>query len=182
MTQTAPAKVVRGRRVDRAGAPSSKRRERGLAIAMVLPAVVIVAGVYAYPAVATAVYSFARLDVATFGIERFVGLSHYLSAIQDPAFLSITLRTTYFGIALTVTTIVFSFLIALLLNQDFRGRGIVRVVVLLPWAVPPIVGGVLWVQMFHAEFGFINGLIRAFGGAGDIIWLGRPDLALHAVL
>ena len=83
---------------------------------------------------------------------------------------------------LCLVTVVLSFAIAVLLNKTFLGRGLVRVTVLLPWAVPPVASGVLWVQMFHAEFGFLNGLIRAFGGEGDIIWLGGQTIALHSVL
>ena len=146
------------------------------------PAVLVVAAVYVIPAVATLTFSVIRLNVAPLRIERFVGPRHYVNAITSEAFWSVTLRTLYFGVMTVVFTLTVSFRIALLLNRSFRGRTFVLVTVLLPWAVPPVVSGVLWVQMFHAEFGFINGLVRAFGGSGDILWLGRPLLALHAVL
>lgn len=162
---------------------SARQRSDSLAgIGMVAPAVVLVATVYLYPAVVTLLYSFARIDPADFSFERFVGLQNFSRLLRDDAVQGVIWRTIYFGVAVMVLTIAISFLIAMLLNQSFRGRGLLRVVVLLPWAVPPVVSGVLWGQMFNAEYGFVNGLIRVFGGEGNIIWLGEPALALHAVI
>jgi multiple sugar transport system permease protein len=148
----------------------------------VAPALVLVGGVYAYPAITTFAFSVGDLDLASFRVVRSVGLAHYLAALADQAFHATTVRTIYFACAVVLLTVVAAFPIAVLLNQRFWGRGLVRVVVLLPWAVPPVVSGVLWGQMFHAQSGFINGLIRALGGTGDIIWLGDATLALHAII
>lgn len=158
------------------------RSEKWLALAFVAPAVLVVAGVYVYPAVMTLLYSVSELEVATLSIESFVGLDHFRSAITSAQFNAVVLRTVYFGLMIVLLTMVFSFFIALLLKETFRGRDLLRVIVLLPWAVPPVVAGVVWNQMFHADFGFINGLIRTFGGEGNIIWLGDPNLALHAII
>lgn len=159
-----------------------RRSETWLAVAFVAPTIVLVGGVYLYPAVMTLLYSFAELEVASLSIERFIGLENFRNAVASEESRAAILRTLYFGTMLVLLTTVFSFLIALLLKQNFRGRGFLRLIVLLPWALPPIVSGVLWSQMFNANFGFINGLIRAFGGEGDIVWLGEPVLALHAIL
>ena len=150
---------------------------------MVAPAVLLVAGVYAYPAISTVLYSLASIDLSPrFRISGFVGLRNFGRQLTNSAFWEATGITVYFGLMLCVVTVILAFLIALLLNRTFLGRGLVRVTVLLPWAVPPVASGVLWVQMFHAEFGFMNGLIRMFGGEGDVIWLGGQVIALHAVL
>lgn len=159
-----------------------RRSETWLAVAFVAPTIVVVGGVYLYPAAMTLLYSFAELDVASLGIERFIGLENFRNAVASEESRAAILRTLYFGTMLVLLTTVISFSIALLLKQSFRGRGFLRVIVLLPWALPPIVSGVLWSQMFNANFGFINGLIRAFGGEGGIVWLGEPVLALHAIL
>ncbi len=161
----------------------ARKRGRRVALTLVAPAVLLVAGVYAYPAISTVVYSLASIDLSPrFRISGFVGLQNFARQLASPSFWEATGVTVYFGAMLCVVTVVLSFLIALLLNQTFLGRGLVRVTVLLPWAVPPVASGVLWVQMFHAEFGFLNGLIRAFGGEGNVIWLGGQVLALHSVL
>lgn len=158
------------------------RSETWLALAFIAPSILVVSGVYLYPAIATLLYSVSELDVATLSIESFVGLEHFRSAVTSEQFNAVVLRTVYFGVMVVLLTTVLSFLIALLLKQTFRGRDLLRVIVLLPWAVPPVVAGVLWSQMFHAEFGFVNGIIRTFGGEGNIIWLGDPTLALHAII
>jgi len=162
---------------------SARLRSRRAAVAMVAPAVLLVAGVYAYPAVSTVVYSLASIDLSPrFRITGFVGLRNFVRQLTDSVFWEAAGITVYFGVMLCLATVVLSFLIALLLNRTFLGRGLVRVTVLLPWAVPPVASGVLWVQMFHAEFGFLNGLIRALGGEGNVIWLGGQAIALHSVL
>ena len=168
----------------RLGPPRKPRlsSEARLAILMVAPAVLIVGGVYLYPALLMLLFSVSRIDVATFSIERLVGLDNYIAVISDAAFGAIAGRTVYFaGVASLLTTLC-AFPIALLLNQPFPGRSIVRVAVLLPWAVPPIVSGVIWGQIFHADFGFLNGILRALGFPGDVIWLGDATLALHALI
>lgn len=157
-------------------------REAVLALALVAPASLVVAGIYVYPALATLVYSVSELDTATLAIERFVGLENFADALASAAFREAALRTVYFGVMVVLVTMSASFLIALLLNQRFVGRGALRAIVLLPWALPPIVSGVLWGQMFNADFGFINGVLRAFGADGDVLWLGNPTLALHALI
>ncbi len=161
---------------------SRRHSETWLAVAFVSPTIVVVAGVYLYPAVMTLLYSFAELDVASLSIESFVGLENFRSAVASEESRAAILRTLYFGLMLVLLTTALSFLIALLLKENFRGRGFLRVTVLLPWALPPVVAGVLWSQMFNANFGFVNGLIRAFGGEGNIVWLGEPVLALHAII
>ena len=161
----------------------ARLRGRRVALAMVAPAVLLVAGVYAYPAISTVLYSLAFIDLSPrFRISGFVGFRNFARQLTSSAFWEATGITVYFGVMLCVSTVVIAFMIALLLNRTFLGRGLVRVTVLLPWAVPPVASGVLWVQMFHAEFGFLNGLIRAFGGDGDVIWLGGQVIALHSVL
>ncbi len=156
--------------------------ETRLALALVAPTLVAVAGLYLYPLGLTLVFSFGRVDLATFSVSEFVGFNNYLRIIRDPAFQAIALRTVYFGAIISLATTVISFFFALLLNQAFLGRSIVRVAVIVPWAVPSVVAGILWGQMFNAQHGFINGFIRALGGEGGIIWLGEPLLALHAII
>ena len=150
---------------------------------MVAPAVLLVAGVYTYPAVSTLVYSVTSIDLSPrFRVENFVGLRNFVNQLTDDVFWEAAGVTLYFGVMLCLATVILSFSIALMLNKTFLGRGLVRVTVLLPWAVPPVASGVLWVQMFHAEFGFLNGFLRALGADGDVIWLGGQVIALHSVL
>ncbi|TLP79884.1 carbohydrate ABC transporter permease [Nesterenkonia sphaerica] len=145
------------------------------------PALLLVGGVYLYPIAATLVYSVATIDIGTYTIESFVGLDNFTRVISSSAFIPTLLRTLYFGLLVVLITLVPAMFIALLLNEQFRGRTFVRLVVLLPWAVPPVVGGVLWGQMFQSEFGFINRILGELGLPDDTIWLADPALALHSL-
>lgn len=149
----------------------------------VVPAVLLVAGIYIFPAVQTLMFSFGQVDVMSFSVVRFVGFDNYVRVFQDPRFVDATVRTLYFGVVVVGVGIVLSYAIALLLVQRFVGRGVVRVAVLLPWAVPPVVAGVMWGHLFHAEIGIINALLRHLGLISrNIVWLGEPTLALHVIM
>ncbi|MDE0709883.1 MAG: sugar ABC transporter permease, partial [bacterium] len=115
------------------------RRGHRAAIALVAPAVLIVAGVYAYPAITTVAYSLSDIDLSPrFRIVRFAGLDNFINQLGSGKFWEATWITLYFGLMLCLVTVVVSFGIALLLNKTFLGRGLLRVTVLLPWAVPPV--------------------------------------------
>lgn len=185
MTQTATPQVPAvppGLAEATVSAGSAQRRERWTGLALVLPALLIVGGVYLYPMITTLVYAVSSIDIATYTIESFVGVDNFARVIGSAAFLPTLLRTLYFGLLVVMVTLVPSLFIALVLNERFWGRTFVRLVVLLPWAVPPVVGGVLWGQMFQPEFGFINKIMGAVGLPSDTIWLGDPSLALHALV
>jgi ABC-type sugar transport system permease subunit len=69
--------------------------------------------------------------------------------------------------------------LALLLNEHFRGRKPVRVLVMLPWAVAPVVSGVLWRYMFQSNYGLMNALLYQLGIISSyMVWLDKPTLAL----
>lgn len=158
-----------------------RRPETRLGWMLVAPALAVLIAVYFYPAITTLLFSFSKVSLSELRIEGFVGFAHYRAAFANEAFKNTVVRTLQFGGVVVALTLLVSFPIALLLNRPFWGRGIVRTAVLLPWAVPPVVSSVLWGQMFHAEAGFINGLIRAFGGEPRI-WLGDPTLAFYAII
>jgi ABC-type sugar transport system permease subunit len=149
---------------------------------MIAPALVVVAGVYVYPALRTLTFSFGNVDIASFTVERYIGLDHYWDVLADSTMRRVAVRTVYFGGLSALLTVLLAYPIALLLNRRFIGRGLLRVTVFLPWAVPPVVSGVLWGQIYHAEYGFLNGFIRMLGGTGRTIWLGEANLALHAII
>jgi multiple sugar transport system permease protein len=153
-----------------------------LSAGLVAPALVLVAGIYLYPAVFTLLLAFARFDMAALEIERWVGLGNFQHLFANPKFVDAIWRTIYFGLLIALGSTILGFLIALLLNQQFHGRALLRVVVVLPWAVPPVVAGVLWGQMFHADVGFINALLYRLGLIESYrIWFGDGTTALHII-
>jgi len=158
------------------------KKEKRLAWLFVLPTLTLVAGVYAYPILTTLVYSVTTIDIATYTIREFVGLRNFQYIISNEFFSPTLIRTIYFGMMVVVMTILLAVGVSLLININFKGNKILKIIILLPWAVPPVVSGVMWSQMFQYEFGFINKIIKIFGGQGDTIWLGSPRLALHVLI
>jgi ABC-type sugar transport system permease subunit len=158
------------------------KKEKRTAWFFVAPALILIGGVYLYPIIATVVYSVTTINIGTYSIERFVGFGNFRFILFRDSFGPTLFRTLYFGIMVVLLTTTLALIVSLLININFRGNNLLKVIILIPWAVPPVVAGVMWSQMFQYEYGFINALIRAFGGQGDTIWLGTPTLAIHALI
>lgn len=158
------------------------KKEKRTAWLFVLPTLILITCVYAYPIITTLVYSVTTIDISTYTIKEFAGLRNFQYIISNEFFNRTLVRTIYFGLMVVVVTILLAIGVSLLINIDFKGNKILKILILLPWAVPPVVSGVMWSQMFQYEYGFINKIIKIFGGAGDTIWLGSPTLALHVLI
>jgi multiple sugar transport system permease protein len=114
---------------------------------------------------------------------HFVGLDNYIGLIKDPEFW----KTLKVSVIWVVGSLVPQFLvglgIALLLNERFRGRGPVRVLVMAPWVVSGVVVGVIWVWIFDGTLGVMNDLVMKVGLASrPIAWMIRPSSAFFVVL
>lgn len=160
-----------------------RSKEIRFAFFLVLPALLIVGGMYIYPSILTIIFSFSDVDFATLSIRELVGFENYRRLLADPSFRAVIWRSLYFAFVIVFVTISLAFWIALLLNQKFAGRGIIRTTILLPWAIPPVVAGVLWGQIFHAEAGFLNAIIYQLGlGSGNYAWMADTTIALHVIM
>ena len=157
-------------------------RENILAFSLILPSLILVFITYLYPAIFTFIISFAEYDIVRLKIKKFIQFKNFEFLINNSFFISAVLRTIYFGLLICLFTSIFSFLIALLLNEKFIGKAFLRVMIVLPWAVPSVVSGVLWGQMFHADTGFLNALFYQLGVISTYkIWLADPLIALHII-
>ena len=113
----------------------------------------------------------------------FVGLDNYINTLTDPIFLDSLRVTIIFTIAAVVIEISLAMGIALILNRKFIGRGLVRMLALLPWAVPAVVNGIMWKWILNPSYGALNGLLYSLGLIDEyVIWLGSPELALAMVV
>lgn len=154
-----------------------------LAFLLLLPTLLLVFGVLLYPIVHTFVLSLTDTHLAQPDSGGFVGIDNYLSAAQDPEFRASLGRTFYFALLTVPSEVVLGLLIALLLNQPFRGRAFVRGLIILPWALPYIVNGVMWKWILNANYGAFNALLSQIGVIDRYqIWLGDPTTAFHFVI
>jgi multiple sugar transport system permease protein len=146
-----------------------------------LPLVLLVAAFIVLPVAGTLVTSLYR-DV-TFLPERFVGGQNYLRLLGDPLFWQSLRFTLLFVAASVALELVMGLAFALLLNEAMPGRGFLRVVVLIPWAVPIAVSARVWELVYNYDFGLLNALLQAVGlTEGPVNWLGSSAGAFAALV
>lgn len=93
----------------------------------------------------------------------FVGLGNYLKVFQDPLFWESVLRTVNFSVMSVLAIMLISMLMALLLNQEFRGRRVLSAILLIPWAIPYVANGLMWKWIYDSGYGALNGLLMQLG-------------------
>jgi ABC-type sugar transport system permease subunit len=161
-----------------------EREDRILAAALLSPALLIIAVVTLYPLL----HSF-WISLHAWNLMKpkeghpFVGLENYIFTLTDPIFLNSLKITIMFTLAAVVIEISLAMGISLILNRKFIGRGLVRMLALLPWAVPAVVNGIMWKWILNPSYGSLNGLLYSLGIIDNyVIWLGSPKLALAMVV
>lgn len=129
------------------------------------PALLLVFGLVIYPVARTVWLSFrsAGLPYLAFGESRWVGLDNYRELLTDAHLREVFLTTATFGIACVAATMAAGLAVALLLDQPFKGRALLGVLVLLPWAVPRVAAGVVWRWMFDDQYGLVNWTLSHLG-------------------
>jgi multiple sugar transport system permease protein/N,N'-diacetylchitobiose transport system permease protein len=160
-----------------------KRSEELYAYATISPALLIVLFVVLIPIAVTMIYSFVNLDAVSSHRGKFVGLHYYLSVLSSKMFWDDLGRTLYYTLISTAIETVSGLLIALLLNQKFKGVKFLRAIVLVPWAIPTVVNGSLWKLIFNGQYGVLNALLLRFHMISSYhSWLGDPVAAMNAIV
>lgn len=164
------------RRGERSAAGSAKGRRRPrswrqlfdnklLPLVLMTPALVVIAGLVGFPVIRTAWLSFTDADLSSLmtGEMAFVGLQNYIEAMQDPALRRATIATVVFGLSCVAGTMIVGIAVALLLNRGFRGRTLLGVLVLLPWAIPNVAASLVWRWIFNDQYGVLNWALSSLG-------------------
>lgn len=151
--------------------------------AFLLPALVVTAAVILFPVLQTAWMSLHDFVLFRPRDVPFIGLGNFARMWDDEVFW-ISLGHSFLWIALVVG---FQFLLglgaALLLNQSFWWRGIARSLIIVPWALPSVIIGLMWTWMYDFNVGVINdGLLRLGLISEPVAWLAQPDTAFYAVI
>nr|BFF01534.1 sugar ABC transporter permease [Streptoalloteichus tenebrarius] len=163
------------------------------AYAMVLPVVVVVGALVLLPLAQGLYFTFTNINEATIAnpvLDRpasyeFVGLDNYVNVLTGGesygAFWSTLGRTLIWTFGCVLAHYAIGLGLALLLNRRMRFRGLYRVLLILPWAVPPFISVFAWRYLFNSQFGIINQALGALG-LPTPVWLGQSDLALFSVM
>ena len=154
--------------------------EKTFAFLLNFPAVLIITILVAYPVIYAFVLSFYYYNLRRPRRTRFVWLNNYVDILTDPFFWSVMKVTVYFVIVSVALLLVIGMALAILLNEQFKGRGIVRSLVLIPWAIPPVVNGLMWQGILNGTYGVFNGILFRLGLIESYVgWLTRPFIALN---
>jgi multiple sugar transport system permease protein len=169
-----------GRR--RRAASDTRREDARLARLLVVAAVVITAALVIYPLVLGFKSSLEAGGAATGTPTHYVGLRNYGEVLRDPDARSAVLHTLeYLALAL-VLEMSLGVTIAVVLHRVFRGRGIVLAILILPWALPSVVSGVLWRRIFDPDNGLLNSALMHLHIINHpIVWLASNLWALPAI-
>jgi multiple sugar transport system permease protein len=160
-----------------------RNREQQTAWIFLLPALLVLMFVFGYPIARAFWLSVFTQNLGTQLQPVFSGLDNYLRMAGDGRFW----QSFWTTIILTVSTVSLEILlglgIALVLNQRFFGRGVVRTIAILPWALPTALIALAWAWIFNDQFGVVNDILLRLGLIHTgINWLGEPTLALIALI
>jgi multiple sugar transport system permease protein len=116
--------------------------------------------------------------ILIFHESRWIGLENYRFLLQDGRFFRALFNTAYFTVVAVLLEGLLGLVFALLLHASFRGRGLTRVLMLLPWCIPTVVSAKLWAYLFDPTLGLIPRLFPL----RDVSWLGSRGYAMHAAI
>lgn len=158
--------------------------ERRLGWMLVAPALAVTAAVALFPLGWTVWESLHQHDLRMPWLGwPFVGLANYAEILGDGRFRGAMLHTAFFTAVSVALELGLGLFLALALNRAFRGRGLVRAAVLVPWALPTVVAGLLWRFLFDAQAGIANVVLAGMGVIDEpVVWLIRAATAWVPVI
>ncbi|MGV9266099.1 carbohydrate ABC transporter permease [Kitasatospora sp. NPDC003701] len=151
------------------------------AVLLTLPGLALFAAIVLYPLLSSLVTGFFQQDLRLPG-RTFVGLGNYADILGE-GFWPILRHTLVFTAGATLAPFVIGLALALALNSGIRGGGFLRGLFLFPWVIPGVVVSFLWMWIFNANYGVLNGALLRTGLIGESVnWLGEPATAMIAVI
>src|SRR4051795_5532740 len=164
------------------GSPARVQRSKGLqekqlARLMVAPSMILIAVVAAWPVIYAIWLSLHEYSVRVAGLSRWAGFSNYSSALSNSDWWAALGHTLIFTVASVALETFIGLAMALAMHAAFKGQGLLRTTVLVPWAVLTVVTAIMWRTMFESPQGFVNSIL-----GGDTVWLGQEPHALIVII
>lgn len=158
-------------------------RERILGSLMLAPVVIYLVALVGFPLVLVFLYAFSDITTGSANIH-FVGFGTFVDAVRDPVFGVALRNTIVFTVASQVVVIVLATTLGMILTANFRGRWLVRFLVLLPWTTPVALSGLIWLWMLDSIFSPFNWILASLhvvAHGSPVAWLGQTNLAIGSV-
>jgi multiple sugar transport system permease protein len=182
--EAATAQVTPAKRRRRSA--SADKSERRLALRMVAPSMILIAVVAVYPIGYAIWLSLHEYSVRVPGLSRWagsLGLRNYQTALQSSDFWDAFKTTFIFTGASVFLELVLGLAMAIAMHSAFKGRGVLRTVILVPWAILTVVTAITWRSIFEPDLGFANTVLRALHLPGaHVVWLGQKPEALMVMI
>lgn len=161
-----------------------------------LPMLIVLLFVAGYPLLRTIYFSFTNTTLTSLYDGEWIGFKNYLSwrtlssgkiiwygTLADPAWWNAVWNTLRFSFVSVTLETILGLMVALVLNAEFKGRGIVRAAILIPWAIPTIVSARMWGWMLNDQYGIINDILLNLGLITEkVAWTASIDTAMISVL
>lgn len=155
-----------------------------LALIFSAPATLIIASTILVPFLYTIFLSLHKWKLKIKPPRPFIGLENYADWLSDDKFWDSFSTSVLFAVLAVTIIVIIALLIALLLNEDFPGRGILRALLLVPWAIPAVVNGLLWKWLLDPNYGIVNAIFKGTGVISQYqAWLSdMPSVLIWTVI
>ncbi len=151
-------------------------------ISVLLP-ILIIALFTIYPVFYAVRISFYQYILTKPKDHPFIGLANYTEVITSYYFRNSLMNTAIYTVAAVIGITIFGLGVALILNSKIRSATALRVIILLPWAIPAVVGGLIWKWILNSDFGILNGILYATGIIKEYVpFLANPNLAKFSLI
>lgn len=148
-----------------------------------VPTLVVIFLIAGFPLLRTIWLSLTDATLYNLGDYKFVAIKNYKTLFSDPLWWSSVLNTIIFTVFSVAIETTLGLVIALSLHRKFKGRGLLRAAILVPWAIPTVVSSKIWEWLLHDQFGFINAMLMYVGFIDSpIAFMGNPSYALPAIV
>jgi len=145
--------------------------------------ILVMGAVIGWPLIQTFVLSLTDTQLMDVSAPSFVGFENFIKGLGNQGFLDALKVSGLFALVVVSSEMILGTGVALLLNEPFRGRNLVRALLILPWAVPTTVNAIMWRLIYNPEYGALNSLLFQLGFLDSYIsWLGSADKALWSVM
>ena len=159
------------------------QEERNLARKMIAPSLILIAVVAAYPIVYAVWLSLHEYSVITPGLSRWAGLKNYTDAFDSKEFRDSIKNTFVFTVFSVFFELVLGLAMALIMHNATKGKGLLRTIVLIPWAVLTVVTAITWQTIFEPNLGLVNTVLRTLHLPGaETVWLGQKPQAMEVLI
>ncbi|NUV00016.1 sugar ABC transporter permease [Marinitoga sp. 1154] len=158
-------------------------KQRKFIILMLLPTILLISFIILYPTISGVLLSFKNYSIFNFGKVKWVGFENYKEIFSDVFYIDIIWNTIKWIFFSVFFQLIFGFILALLMKEPFKGRGLYAGFVFYPWAISGFAIGLIWSWLLNGQFGVINDILLRIGFIKEgFNFLSDPSLAMFSVI